>query len=393
MRKFLAMAGLIAVAATACNKIGNESAPVIPEGEPANLTVKILGKTVGTKATEAGITRENAVNTVDILVFFDGGAYDRKTDAFGHFASTDPGIDWSTTIGGTVKASTGARIIYAIANSHMDLSGIETEAQLLALQPTLIADKDATSGSGLDNFVMIGRTSQTLNAGDNAVAINIDRVAARVRVKKITRNFASAALAGQTFVVEEMYLSNAVTKDTYADNVSGTGYVKYEPVVADFTTQQGVIPATNNYALWLNRPLGASGITLAQSASDVTVADESKYMYSFPNSVATDVDVTADPFAVQNTKLVIRAKLNGSTMYYVIPLGGAFSQNATTHAREYTAGPLKANYSYDFEEIVFTRPGSSDPNAQTLETNVNFTLTVNPWTLAPVETETGKFVI
>lgn len=388
MRKFIALAGMLAVAATACNKINTDSPKVIvPEGESTNLTVKIMGRTAGTKATEAGIERENKVNTLDILVFFDGGAYDRKTDAYGHF---------DNTLSGTVKASTGARIVYAIANSHMDLSGIETEAQLLALQPTLIADKDASAGSGLDNFVMIGRTSQTLAAGDNAVAISVDRIAARVRVKKFTRNFASAALAAQTFVVEEMYLSNAVVKDTYADNVSGTGYAVYTPVVADFTTQQGVIPATNNYALWLNRPISSALGTLAQSASldiDARADKDAYYMYSFPNSVATDIDETTDPFAVQNTKLVIRATLAGATMYYVIPLGGAFSENATTHAREYTAGALKANYTYDFDEIVFTRPGSSDPNAQTLETNVNFTVSVNPWTIAPVETESGKFVI
>lgn len=368
MRKILTIAALVAVAATACNKLSDDAVKNSPvKGEETQMTFRINGANL-TKATEAGNANENTVNKVDILVFFNGGSYDGQLDAYKNFTG-------ASILTGTVKATTGARTIYAVVNSEFDLSTVETIAQLRAKVATLASQKTAGSPDVLDNFTMIGSTDQTLVAGDNAVGINVDRIAARVRVKKITRNFESPALAAQSFVINEMYISNSVTNDEYD--------LGYTPVVADFVSQQGVPTAA--YDLWLRRaiPSAESFNTLAQGASANIAgrADKESFnMYTFPN---TNGIVDPDPnngtkaeFAVQNTKLVVKATLVDKVMYYVIPLPA-----------------LQANYTYDIEELVITRPGSSDPNQKTEVANVNYTITINPWTIAPIETETGKYVI
>lgn len=356
MRKILTFAALVAVAVTACNKLPVENMrPAAPKGEPTNVSFNIMGAAAPTRATEAGITAENTVNTVDVFVFFNGGDYDGQLDAYGHF----------TTTTGTVKATTGARSIYAVVNSEYDeatLSAIANLADFRALVATLGSQKKGASAPyTLDNFTMIGSADQTLAAGDNAVTVYVDRVAARIRVKKISRDFESSALADQTFIVTDMYVSNAVVKDLYS--------LSYTPVVADFVNQRGVLSSPEDHALWLHR--AGLNQTIADNGNwDSSSSDN--YLYTFPNSISTEINGTDGDFAVQCSKLIVKATLNGDEMYYAIPLPA-----------------LVKNYSYDIEELVITRRGTADPNEKVEVANVNYTITVNPWTLAPIETENG----
>jgi len=73
---------------------------------------------------------------------------------------------------------------------------------------------------------------------------------------------------------------------------------------------------------------------------------------------------------------VVKANLNGKDIYYVVPLG-----------------ELKCNTSYDIDEMVITRPGSSDPEIKTEIASCTFTVEARPWTIVPIETESGKYVI
>ncbi len=366
MRKLFAIAAIVAVAATACNKM-DQRAPKMPavKGEATNVSFNVKGGFAPTRATEAGITAENTVNTVDIFVFFnDGGTYDGQIDAYGHFTATT----------GTVKATTGARLVYAVVNSEYDQATLSAITDLATFNAKVVnlgtQKKGAAAPYTLDNFTMIGSKSASLVAGDNAVTINVDRVAARVRVKKITRNMDSPARQAQAFVVTDMYISNAVIKDEYD--------LGYSPVAADFVNQQGVLSSPEDHALWLHRTGfgGGSGQAIVDehvtASSSWDCSAEANYMYTLPNSVDTDNDGTDAVFAPSTTKLIIKATLNGDVMYFAIPLG-----------------EIRANYSYDIEELVITRPGSDDPDKQTLVANVNYTISVNPWTLAPIETENG----
>ncbi len=319
----------------------------LPASEAATLTVNISGN-LYTRATEVGTDAENTINTVDVLVFFNGGSYNGRLDAFGHFTAAPY----------SVNATTGSRKIYAVVNSPVDLSAVETETELLALNATLASQK--TASGQLSNFTMIGSTGETLVAGTNPLTVSVSRMASRVRIGKITRDFASDALAAQSFSVDAVYLSNIVTTSPYSLSLT--------PVAANFANKLGVTESA--YDLWAKRSVSS---TLADGAF-VSLSAESKYLYCFPNSISTDSEAAV--FEVQNTKLVVECTLDGLKYYYVIPLGA-----------------VEANRSYDITELVLTRPGSSDPNSKTEIAACTFTINVLPWTVVPVETELGKYVI
>ena len=358
MKSYLFLAAFAAAAAfTGCNKHFETIIPDEPaEAVKAGLTLSIAGRPQS-KATENGTDAENAIGSVDIFVFFKGGDYDGRLDAYGHFDSAPY----------TLTATTGDRTIYAVVNSEYsesELGAISTKDGLLAKIASLNSQQTADSKPG--SFTMIGSvirseaTANPLVPGNNSVSVAVDRLVSRVRLLKITRAFESPALASQPFSIEEVYLSNAVTKDSY-----GPGYV---PVADDFTNKLGVSVASS--AIWLHRSLSSS---LANGAS-ITMTDASYSMYTMPNAIDTDSEET--PFTVRNTKLVVKASLDGKTLYYVIPLG-----------------QLKWNTTYDIGERVIPRPGSSDPDKKTEVASCTFTVDVNPWTVVPLETETGKYVI
>lgn len=359
MKKYFFLAATIAAAAafTSCDKSFEKQYPDIPaQTGKAELSLAIAGRSQ-TKATEAGTDAENAIGTVDIFVFFKGGEYDGRLDAYAHFDSAPY----------TLTATAGDRTVYAVINSeHSEsvLEAISTKDELLEKVANLGSQKTAGNVPGM--FTMVGsvvRSSATANplvAGTNNVTVAVDRLVSRVRLRKITRAFDSPALAAQDFSIEEVYLSNAVSKDTY-----GSGYV---PVADDFTNKLGVQDAA--YGIWLRRAVSSS---LADGAS-LTMNDASYSMYTMPNAIDADSEET--PFSRRNTKLVVKASLDGKTLYYVLPLG-----------------QLKGNTTYDIGELVITRPGSSDPDKKTEVASCTFTVDVNPWTVVPLETESGKYVI
>lgn len=359
MKKYLFLSAAVAAAAAlaGCNK---QEGFVVPSQTEmpgrAEISLALAGRPQS-KATETGTDTENSIGTVDIFVFFKGGEYDGRLDAYGHFDAAPY----------TLSATTGDRSIYAVVNSEYssaELGAVSTKDELLAKVATLSSQK--TAGGAPGAFTMIGsinRTAATSNqlvAGNNSVTVTVDRLVSRVRVLKITRSFESPALAAQNFSVDEIYLSNAVTRDDYAP-----GFI---PAVTDFINKLGV-PDTEG-DIWLRRSTSAS---LANGESK-TLSDESYSMYTMPNSVDSDSEET--PFTVRNTKLVVKAVLDGKTMYYVVPLG-----------------ELKGNTTYDIGELVITRPGSSDPDKKTEVASCTFSVEVSPWTVAPLETETGKYVI
>ena len=357
MKKYFYLAAATAAAALcSCNK----QAPVQPRGivseGRAEITLALAGDR-NTKATVDGTEVENAIGTVDVFVFFKGGEFDGRLDAYAHFDAAPY----------TLSATTGDKTVYAVVNSeHSEavLETVSTKAELLAKLATLSSQKNAGNKPGL--FTMIGSvnrtaaTSNALVAGANTVSVTVDRLVSRVRLQKITRAFEASALASQEFTVDEVYLANAEGVEEYGR--------EHTPSADEFVNKLGV-PDTD-YDIWLRRTLSS---TLANNESK-TLSDASYSLYAMPNPVDTDSEDT--PFTVRNTKLVVKATLAGKAVYYVIPLGA-----------------LRGNTTYDIGELVITRPGSSNPEEKTEVASCTFTLEVSPWTVVPVETETGKYVI
>lgn len=476
MRKILiSLAALAGVALVGCNK--NVNLPEIETGRRLNSTVTIQIGTKGTKAVDANATaNEDMVNTLDVFIFNDDP--DRTLDAYAHaVAESSVGAGDGFVVNGedrstltyAVESTSGPKTIVAVLNmpARMSPAAIATvddlEAKIFNLLDNvkMVGDPGEETGQ-LSNFQMIGATHQSLNPGANEVAIAVDRVAARIRIKKITRNFESAALQGKTMSIDRIYISNAVgshgfTYDehtgviTHVNKVGLTDpwfyqymnqdnwdiadqdytsadpadyYAGYVAMYADPTSAPAAwdpsVPSANinGEALWLRKAPAAS-IANAASITFATIPEQSFYV--MPNSLTPneeiddpDSDDPADVLNVANddrgrteaepgvyawtprlSKMVIEATLDGKKVYYAIPLAVMAAPKAGMPAYPsgtITAG-LQSNYSYDLEEVVLTRPGSTDPDTPVELSELNLTITINPWNIQAIQTEEGKYVI
>ena len=475
MRKILiSLAALAGVALVGCNK--NVNLPEIETGRRLNSTVTIQIGTKGTKAVDANATaNEDMVNTLDVFIFNDDP--DRTLDAYAHaVAESSVGAGDGFVVNGedrstltySVESTSGPKTIVAVLNmpARMSPAAIATvddlEAKIFNLLDNvkMVGDPGEETGQ-LSNFQMIGATHQSLNPGANDVAIAVDRVAARIRIKKITRNFESAALQGKAMSIDRIYISNAVgshmfTYDehtgviTHVNKVGASDswlyqymnqdnwdianqdytspnpalyYAGYVAMYADPTSAPAAwdpsVPSANinGQALWLRKAPAAS-IANAASITFATIPEQSFYV--MPNSLAPnheiddpDSDDPADVLNVANddrgrteeagvyawtprlSKMVIEATLDGKKVYYAIPLAGMAAPKAGMPAYPsgtITAG-LQSNYSYDLEEVVLTRPGSTDPDTPVELSELNLTITINPWNIQAIQTEEGKYVI
>ena len=396
MKKFFFTAALAALALTACNKSG--SIPETPS-QKAQLGFSISTAAMGeTRAAPVGAD-EVQVNTVDAFIFNATG----DLDAYGHYTSDD-----FTTTGGITSlnndkklpCSTGSgKTVWIVINGDDSnvtggyASGIKTRAELES-QVFLLSQNARGSGTKtLDNFQMIGsRTEQKFLPGDNLISVEVSRPVARVWIKKITKNFASAAQAA-ALTVKNIYMSNVVGSCRY-DGVTKVAandlwYNKYTPGAGGPS-----VTIDNAMNLWLNRNLAAAGVSIAEDASATTEVESTFYV--MPNNVPwgwndDNNDSTADVFGPvggstwtpRHTNLVVETEYAGKTYYYCIPVAG-------NGAKGYPIGKdgddgstyegLQANYSYEINELVLTRLGTTSPDEPVLPAMASVNITVKPWT-------------
>ena len=418
----------LALALVACNK--NTDTDGVRSGRTARVTISLQGVNLGQTKALPATTDEVMVNTVDAFVFNSTG----DLDAYGHYAS-----DKFTTTAGTttlndgeeLECTTGAgKKVYIIINGNdtnletgeIVFASIATEAQLKARIFKLEDNMKAVGTPAvnrLQNFQMIGRTvNQTFSAGDNNVDVQVFRTVARVVIKKITKNFTSAGLAGD-LVVKNIYMSNVVGQYAFGNVIDGEynwnassiaaalpaakWHNKYVPAVAEPATPAS-IGIESSYDLWLNRGLAAD-VNIAEDAS--VTSDVESYFYVMPNDVPWGYDDDADagtadvfgpcggtPWSARHTKLVIETQYAGKTYYYSIPIAenGVYPMGDDSDDGTGYAG-IRANYSYEIEELELTRLGSTNPDEPTVAASVNFNITVKSWDVTALETESGKYVI
>ena len=311
-KSFFAFAAALA-AMVACNK--NDVESMNPQQqEPlqaCELTVGITGSM--TKATGMTTASEAKVNNLQVFVF--------RGNELDAYASVDDAKEL------TLSCTAGERQVYALVNAPDD-SSVSGKDALLAK----VSELDANS---LDNFEMVGNKSVTLPQ-DETVQIDVNRIASRVVLKKITRNFTSEALQALNFEVQAIYLINVAGNTSY-----------------DLTAA----PAT-----WYNVAKNNSEIAeLLYDAPAASVAnggsyDTKHYFYGYPNDNS-----------VKQTRIVIETMLGTKKYYYPINLP-----------------EMDSNKSYEIDEVVITRPGSDDPDVPVSFADASFSINVLDWTVVPV---------
>ena len=313
MKKSIFAFAAALAALVACNK--NEATPMQPQNQeslvPCELTVGICGAM--TKATGVTTDNEAKVNKLQIFVF--------RGDDLDAYASVENAKELS------LSCTAGEREVYALVNAP-DYSSVPGKAALLAKVSEL-------SANTLTNFEMVGSKSVTLPQ-TGTVSIDVNRIASRVVLKKITRNFTSAALQALDFTVDAIYLVNVAGNTSY-----------------DLTAA----PST-----WYN--IAENKGELASLLADTPTApiaqgqayDTDHTFYAYPNDLA-----------VNTTRIVIETTLGTSKYYYPINLP-----------------EMAANKSYEIEEVVLTRPGSDNPDEPVSFADATFSINVIDWTVVPV---------
>lgn len=322
---FLA-ASAAALCTIACNKDLNQNVPPqnqeqIEEGQRCEFTVGIAGSPL-TKAIGSTEDDEVAVKMLQIYVFR-GGILDSYTKVTGSKVAT-------------VSCTAGDREIYALVND-VERSSIDTKAQLLAA----VSEYKNPEAAG---FAMIGSVQKTLPQNDT-ITIDVSRLASRVKIKKITRNFTSPTLAAKTLTVERIWIQNVAADINLGLTSAPTTWIN----------KQDLDPATNNFLY---------------SQADAKIVNGNAYetthtFFCYPNP--TTDDSSSSTWCPRHTRLVVKTTLGDDIYYYPI-----------------TLPILEPNKSYEIENLTLTRPGSEDPDVPVTFQDCTFDLNIKPWTVVPV---------
>ena len=315
MKKSIFAFAAALAALVACNK--NEATPMQPQNQeslvPCELTVGICGAM--TKATTATAGDEAKVNNLQVFVF--------RGDDLDAYASVDNAQEL------TLSCTAGERAVYALVNAP-DYSAVPGKSALLAKVSEL-------SANSLTNFEMVGSKSVTLPQSEK-VSIDVNRIASRVVLKKITRNFTSEALQALNFKVDAIYLINVAGNTSYDLSAAPTKWYN----VAEYQSVESVDPLLYDKV----------DEAVLNGKSHETVHS----YYAYPN------DATS-----KTTRLVIETTLGETKYYYPINLP-----------------EMAANKSYEIAEVVITRPGSDNPDEPVSFADATFSINVIDWTVVPV---------
>ena len=314
MKKSIFAFAATLAALVACNK--NDMAPMQPQNqpetlEPCELTVGICDAM--TKATAVTTENEAMVNKLQVFVF--------RGDDLDAYASVDNAKEL------TLSCTAGEREVYALVNAP-DYSAVPGKAALLAKVSEL-------SANSLTNFEMVGSKSVTLPQA-STVSIDVNRIASRVVLKKITRNFTSAALQSLDFTVDAIYLINVAGNTSYDLTKAPAAWYN--------------VAENKNELASLLYDAPASAVANGQSYTPVHT------FYGYPNDLS-----------VNTTRLVIETTLGTTKYYYPINLPA-----------------MESNKSYEIEEVTITRPGSDDPDVPVSFADASFSINVIDWTVVLV---------
>lgn len=299
---------LFVAAFAVCGLVGCSEKDVelvdVQRGEQVQLTVSLPQNV--TKVT--GTAMDAQVNNIQIFVFDKNGIYETSSHGTGSTLS--------------LTCTTGEKKIVALANSQLE-DPVDNIAQLRAKASQL-------SQCSESNIVMSGETTKTL-AASTSITMEVQRLAAKVSVAKVTTAFDLDAHKNLDFEIKAMYLINVAGDKAYlSDNTPTTWYNKAK------------------YISSTSLPFLYDAITDGQLVDGSSYTKE-HFFYCYPNATST------------KTRLVVEAQLGGYTYYY--PL---------------TLDTVAANTSYTYN-LTITRPGSDSPDEPVAEGTVNFTVTVKDW--------------
>lgn len=235
----------------------------------------------------------------------------------------------------------GAYTVCAVVNypsSGMAVFDPEAFASLGELQAATM-DLSYNAPSSL---VMYGSKSITVTASEPfSEIITVRRLVSKVSVRRVSVD-KGGELAGTTVVLKGIYVTNALR----AVRLGG-----------DFTAAQLFSTSRGTWYNTLGLHGGEGAVTgydavLADDGLDVTLTPISPYVservyYPYPNAIPSGSDTNAEGWSPRCTRIVFEATVDGQTYYYPVTLPA-----------------MQRNHSYNLDDAVIRRYGSTDPEGR-----------------------------
>lgn len=304
-----------------------------------------IKRTKASGTSHGNQTDDNNVETLEIFIFRnDGGADNGQLDAYKKFTKAD-GLS-----GLHIKATTGNRIIYAVANSHKEnWNGVTTIEKFKSEMSSIVLENTK-------NFTMTGGVISSLHV-TSSITFSISRLISRIKLESIKTAFAGTPYSGMTLSDVKVYLTNITSARSYSDNISGNVplFLNYKKLVyADVAlcSMPGMISEH------ISNEIGDSGFNTPL------------YFYAYENMIGSET--ATERF----TRIVIEATLNGKSYYYPVSINregfGYVAANGHKGVRRNTAYQIK---------VVIFRPGSTDPDKPLDPGALSATVGIEDWSV------------
>ncbi|MBR5906367.1 MAG: hypothetical protein IKZ51_07965 [Bacteroidales bacterium] len=340
MKKILFVFAAVS-ALCACTK---DSQPTAFEPEP--VTLKLNVEPAGTKAyvTE---NADLALDKVQVMVFNNRGDLETTTD----YVSSGSQL--------ALNVIPGTKTLWALGN-------LPAKCTATDLDELLMNEYNLTNNT-TTKLIMSDCQELTITQS-GTIQFHLKRLACKVVLEKIIRNFEETAYSEIPLYVKKVYLSNVANLSNLAAEAG---------IPSSFCVQMGVIGNLNaaGKALLVDENLNS---TLMDGDSDATVHT----FYAYPNGV-TDDEFGGTSFDARRTRLIVECEYNGKTCYYPITLPGI---------KDGSRGVLERNKVYRITELILKRPGSPKADVPGEEVSsvqsCTFTIQVDNWSTGHSYTET-----
>ncbi len=344
----------VAALALSCSKSDVPQEQEVVPGEASVVTVSIVPETKGNATRAVGSEHGSSANdnTVQTLEFFIFRTDDNSNGVLDTYKKFE-GEELVSLSGIKINTTTGAKMIYAVANSHRD------DWQDVK---TLNDFKTVVSSLGKENvksFTMVGSVEAVLQVS-TSVTFSISRLVARVQLGGIRTAFAGTPYEGMTLENVKVYLTNAYASKLYANGTDDELPVVY-----------------NSKKLVAEDVEACSMEGMIYDELEGSITDEGystpHYFYCYENVLGEQTEEK------RFTRLVIEGTLNGNTYYYPINI----NQEGFGYVEENGSKGVQRNTSYSVD-VTICRPGSTDPDKNLEHGALTAQINVLDWSTIPV---------
>ena len=187
-------------------------------------------------------------------------------------------------------------LVYAVANSDVDVSAMTTSSQLT---DAVIPLSDNSLSGGL---VMYGSSQVTVVPEGSSISLQMSRLVSKISVDRVRFDFsAEPVLAGKPVTLDAIYLTN----------VAGSCSVGAPSAVRDWLCKMKWEPSSSS--------------ALLRDEVGVAVGEDDPYerthhFYACENITASDSD--SEVWCARYTRLVVECTVDGVKYYYPVSLPG-----------------------------------------------------------------------